>query len=194
MSSPIILVGLGNPGARFDGSRHNVGFEFIDSLAGALRCEPRKRFLKPLRLGVCREHGVVLVKPLTYMNRSGRVIPRLLRRFSAPLDHLVVVVDNMDLPPGEIRMKRRGGPTTHNGLKSIDEALESTEYPRLYIGVGRPSTGESVVDHVLGAFDDAQRVSVDDAIERVLPIVIDSAPSFHIDRLVSGVNALRRTV
>ena len=194
MSSPIILVGLGNLGARFDGSRHNVGFDCIDALARALRCDIRKRPFKPLELGVCRKNGVVLVKPLTYMNRSGRVIPWLLRRFSASLDRLVVVVDNMDLPPGEIRMKRRGGSTAHNGLKSIDETLGSSEYTRLYIGVGRPPRGESVIDHVLGTFEPGSRGSVDDAIERIVSVMVDSTPSSHIDRLVSGVNALRRTV
>ena len=194
MSSPIILAGLGNPGTRFDGSRHNVGFECIDALAGVMRCGLRKRLLKPLELGMCRRNGVVLVKPLTYMNRSGRVIPWLLRRFSVPLDQLVVVVDNMDLPPGEIRMKRRGGSTTHNGLKSIDETLKSTEYSRLYIGVGRPEPGESVIDHVLGTFDEVERASVNGAIERVLSVLAEQTPLFHIDRLVSGINALRRAV
>ena len=194
MSSPIVLIGLGNPGARFDGSRHNVGFQLVDALARALGCDLRTRLFKPLEVGVCRKAGVILAKPLTYMNRSGRVIPWLLRRFSASLDHLIVVVDNMDLPPGEIRMKRRGGSTTHNGLKSIDETLASTEYSRLYIGVGRPASGESVIDHVLGTFDREERASVDDAIRRIVPVLVESASSFHIDRLVSGINALRRAL
>ena len=91
-------------------------------------------------------------------------------------------------------MKRRGGSTTHNGLKSIDETLKSTEYSRLYIGVGRPEPGESVIDHVLGTFDEVERASVNGAIERVLSVLAEQTPLFHIDRLVSGINALRRAV
>ena len=90
-----------------------------------------------------------VVEPLTYMNRSGDVLPVVMERAKVPPERLLVVTDNLDLPVGATRMKRRGGAASHNGLKSVSHALGSDDYPRLYVGIGHPGTSESVVDHVL---------------------------------------------
>jgi len=126
------------------------------------------------------------------MNRSGAVIPWLVRKSGVPLDRVIIVVDNMDLPPGEIRMKRRGGTAGHNGLKSISAAVGSDEYPRLYIGVGRPAPDIDTISHVLGPFASENRAAVDRAIERVVPVLAAGAEYPDIQQVISRVNARRR--
>lgn len=146
-----LIVGLGNPGRRFEGTRHNVGFavaERVSSLGG-------RRLRRPLLFGLLGPYryvhldGVDVAEPLTYMNRSGDVIPELLKRAGVRRERLLVVTDNLDLPPGATRMKRKGGAGSHNGLKSVSATLGSEEYPRLYLGIGHPGRSEAVVDHVL---------------------------------------------
>jgi len=126
------------------------------------------------------------------MNRSGAVIPYLLRKSAVSLERMIIAVDNMDLPPGEIRMKRRGGTAGHNGLKSISAAVGSDEYPRLYIGVGRPASPTDTITHVLGTFDSADRTAVDRAIERIVPVLAGGAEYEDIQQVISRINALRR--
>lgn len=188
-SAPLVVVGLGNPGGQYGGSRHNAGFMGVDAIAAARGISLRRRLLRPVRFG--GDHAVVLVQPLTYMNRSGDVLPWVLRHTGAPVCRLCVLVDNMDLPPGEIRMKTRGSDAGHNGLKSISAVVESREYARVYIGVGRPRGGTSTVDHVLGAFDPEERRLVDAAVSRLVEVFSrEELPD--LPRLVSMVNQLRR--
>jgi peptidyl-tRNA hydrolase, PTH1 family len=192
VAGDVLIVGLGNPGPRFHATRHNVGFDLVEALSLFLGWRLRKPLFRPLRWGPPSvSPGVGLAMPLTYMNRSGEVLPWLLRRTRVPLDRLIIAVDNMDLPPGEVRMKRRGGSAGHNGLKSVGAALAGDDYPRLYIGVGRPPSGESTVEHVLGSFDREDRRRVDAAIERILPVLADAA-TLETEQLISAVNARRR--
>lgn len=194
MAEPLLLVGLGNPGLRYAGTRHNVGFDLIHSLAASLGLALRRPLLRrDLRWsGPSSSVPQILVQPLTYMNRSGEVLPWLLRRTGLGVDRTVILVDNMDLPPGEIRMKERGGAAAHNGLKSVSAALGSEEYPRLYLGVGRPPAGEGVIDHVLGRFSEGDRRLVDAALERAVSVLRD--PPGQLSQLISAVNELRRPV
>lgn len=111
------------------------------------------------------EDSLHLVKPLTYMNRSGEILPALLRRALPEETVLIVVTDNMDLPPGRVRMKPRGSSAGHNGIKSLMAHWGSGEFYRLYVGVGRPAPGNSVVDHVLGTFPEKERNLVDQAVK-----------------------------
>ena len=111
---------------------------------------------------------VGLVKPLTFMNRSGDVIPGLLKKFRTDMTGLIVLTDNMDLPPGKVRMKFGGSTAGHNGLKSIIANTNSADFYRLYIGVGRPEKGHPVVDHVLGEFSRDQRILMEEAVEKAV--------------------------
>ncbi|NNM67068.1 MAG: aminoacyl-tRNA hydrolase, partial [Spirochaetales bacterium] len=97
-----------------------------------------------------KDHRLVLVQPLTYVNRTGEVLPALLKRFNVSVENLLVVVDQLDLAPGMVRVKPRGGHAGHNGLKSIEENLKSQNYRRLWVGVGRPRSGAEQIAHVLG--------------------------------------------
>ena len=194
MAAPLLVVGLGNPGPKFSRTRHNVGFDFIEALSVFIGCVPKRPLLRPVEWCAPQrtQFGVGVAAPLTFMNRSGAVIPWLVRKSGVPLDRVIIVVDNMDLPPGEIRMKRRGGTAGHNGLKSISAAVGSDEYPRLYIGVGRPAPDIDTISHVLGPFASENRAAVDRAIERVVPVLAAGAEYPDIQQVISRVNARRR--
>ncbi len=183
-----LILGLGNPGPRFIGTRHNVGFAFVERLAAALSVSLAKPLFGSYRAGVNRGESqtLVLCMPLTYMNRSGSVIRPLRRRFA--FDEICPVVDNMDLPPGEIRMKTRGSASTHNGIRSIEEALGTRDFPRIYIGVGR--TDGDVIEHVLGPPSPREKVAIDDAVDRLVSAFL-SPEERSLAQLASSVNALR---
>ena len=195
VSGTLLLVGLGNPGRRFDATRHNAGFALIDRFADE-RCLPlRKAFFRPYVFARSTRDGsddsLVVCKPLTYMNRSGEILPDLLRRFSIDPERVCAVVDNMDLPPGEIRMKTRGSPSNHNGLRSIERALGNGSFPRIYIGVGRPESGTDVISYLLEPTDPAERIAIDGAIAR-LAALLDRTTDLSLPHLASAVNAIRR--
>lgn len=150
-----MVAGLGNPGPEYQETRHNVGFLVLEALAEELDL-PWRRPLFPLFAPARYLYahsgygsGSILVKPLTYMNRSGTIFPGLMRKWSTCADEVLVVCDNMDLPPGQIRIKRGGGTAGHNGIKSLVEGIGSPGFCRLYVGIGRPVDGE-VISHVLG--------------------------------------------
>lgn len=168
-------MGLGNPGPDYQDTRHNAGFWFLERWAGFQALSFRKAWFRPFAFCTWEGggHRLVLVKPLTFMNRSGAIVPELFRRFGAGADELLVVFDQMDLEPGRTRLKPHGSHAGHNGLRSIDEALGGKPYHRLAVGVGRPAPGVSVVDHVLGVPSTEERAAVDGALERVVPQAID---------------------
>lgn len=129
-----------------------------------------------------------LVKPLTYMNRSGDILQSLMRRTGTESDSLIVIVDNMDLPAGRVRMKANGSSAGHNGLKSIMANIETGQFYRLYIGVGRPEQGSTVVDHVLGEFSEENRKKVNAAIERCATLFCKLG-EITLDQLAREINA-----
>ena len=143
-------MGLGNPGPRYTATRHNVGFRVIELAARGLGIRLRRPWFRGYRLGRAAPEGRLLrlVQPLTYMNRSGAVLSSL-----QPLrgdGSLLVVCDTLDLPPGQCRLRRGGSAAGHKGLVSIIAALGREDFLRLYVGIGRPSRQEEVVDYVLG--------------------------------------------
>ncbi|MCX7788303.1 MAG: aminoacyl-tRNA hydrolase [Spirochaetes bacterium] len=143
---------MGNPGAMYQYTRHNAGFWVIDHLSHTLQVRMKKPTLKAYQIGkgLVGNQTLYLAKPLTYMNRSGEVVQPLLKYTNLPLSSLLVICDTLDLPPGRIRLRKKGSSAGHNGLKSIIAAIGTGEFMRLYIGIGRPTDGMSVVDYVLG--------------------------------------------
>lgn len=142
---------MGNPGERYSATRHNVGFRTVDLLAARYRRAFKKPFLKSYSIArVDLEAGrLSLVKPLTYMNNSGSIFPDVLIRTGADLQSLLVVCDTMDLPVGQCRFKRKGSGAGQKGLASIIRRLGREDFPRLYIGIGRPNRRSHVVEYVL---------------------------------------------
>lgn len=186
MSGKLLLLGLGNPGRRYEGTRHNVGFDLIDLLAIRLGVGLNKPFFGRYRVV---DAGYLLCKPLTYMNRSGEILPTLHKRYS--IDVVCAVVDNMDLAPGDIRMKTRGSASTHNGLRSIERVIDSTDFPRIYIGIGRPPTDVGIIEHVLGRADGTDSEAIAGAVSRLAEVLVESAGR-TIEQLATAVNELRR--
>ena len=162
-----LIVGLGNPGRRYRETRHNVGWEVISRLARRARIAvDEEDGFSDVGRGAIGGTRVILARPQTYVNVSGEAV-RDLRRLHRlrPLD-IVVVVDDLDLPLGRLRLRASGSAGGHNGLKSIIEALGTTEFPRLRVGIGRPAEGVDPADHVLTRFTSDEQAVVDAALDR----------------------------
>ncbi len=159
-----LVVGLGNPGNEYVGTRHNVGFMVVDELAAVYGFGPfREKFDGLLAEGSINGEKVYLLKPQTYMNLSGNSVVKVAHFYKILPQNIVVIHDDMDLPVGKIKSKIGGGSGGHNGIKSIDAAITS-EYNRIRIGVGHPQGGgEAVVNHVLSRFSktDAEMLAAD---------------------------------
>ena len=163
-----LIVGLGNPGKAYAGNRHNVGFQCIDRLSAEHRIPVKERRLrlKPLKAVFGRgEVGgtpVVLAKPRTFMNLSGRAVAQLVRRFGITPDDLIVIHDDMDLPLGKLRIRRGGSAGGHKGVASVIDSLGTEDFARVRIGIGRPDGDE--VSYVLGDFTAEEKEVVTQAV------------------------------
>jgi peptidyl-tRNA hydrolase, PTH1 family len=167
-----LIVGLGNPGRRYDGTRHNIGFDVVDELARRHRAEweAAPRGVEAL-VARWRLAETVFVKPLTFMNLSGQAIVGLLQFYKIDPAGLLVVVDDVNLELGRLRIRSRGSAGGHNGLKSALAAIGSEEFARLRIGVGRGDGRRDLADHVLAKFDAEERTIVAETVSRTADAV-----------------------
>jgi peptidyl-tRNA hydrolase, PTH1 family len=178
----LLVAGLGNPGRRYERTRHNVGWLVLDELARRHGGSWRSKFsgsLAEIRVG---ERRIALLKPETYMNESGRSVAGAARFFKVPVESLLVVHDDVDLEPGRLQARRGGGLAGHNGLRSLAQLLGTQDFLRLRLGVGRPSRGDprTVSDWVLSPFApeedvDALVTRAADAVETVLADGLEAA-------------------
>ena len=181
---PKLVVGLGNPGREYAATRHNIGFVVLDRLAEKLECSFRRKWrfsAEVAEAAVGAAGKVVLAKPRTYMNRSGVAVGALLNWLKLVPAEMLVVVDDADLPLGQIRLRASGGSGGHHGLRSIIEALGSDEgFARLRVGIGRPSTGPGtgtppagadITGHVLGKFATAEQELAGQAAARAVEAI-----------------------
>lgn len=153
-----VIVGLGNPGVSYQRSRHNIGFQVIDRLGEIKHILIRTKRLKSLYgTGWIDSQEVVLVKPMTFMNRSGEAVRKAVNFFCVGMGDLIIVHDDLDLPFGRLRFKRRGGDGGHQGVRSIIESMGENTFLRLKIGIGRPPKGMEPAEYVLNSFDEIQR-------------------------------------
>jgi PTH1 family peptidyl-tRNA hydrolase len=168
----LLVVGLGNPGAEYTRTKHNVGAEVVDLLAarhgGRLRKGKERALVDEVKVDGRR---VALAIPLTFMNDCGESVRLLVRRYGVTPEQLVVVHDELDLPAAALRVKSGGGLAGHNGLRSITSHLHSDAFQRIRIGVGKPSSKEHGADHVLSRFPKRERADVDVTIERAADAV-----------------------
>lgn len=147
------IVGLGNPGEKYEKTRHNIGFKIVDYLADEYQIPVQKKSdLYESGSGLFLTHSVLLAKPVTFMNRSGLAVRRLLDYFHESASQLIIIHDDLDIPFGQIRIKLKGGAGGHNGVSSIIEALQTDEFLRIRAGVGRPAEKEEAVSYVLSPF------------------------------------------
>jgi len=163
------IVGLGNPGPAYARTRHNLGFRVVDRLAETLGATVARREAQAL-IGMARAEGVslLLVKPQTYMNLSGRAVREVVRRYAIPVDELLVVLDDLDLPLGTIRLRRKGSAGGHRGLQSVIDALSRSDVPRLRLGIRPSAPIEDTVAFVLSPFEPEEEPIVEAMIERAV--------------------------
>lgn len=185
-----LVVGLGNPGSEYEHTRHNVGFDVVDHLARreGLLFEPAnslERYGGPTAFTAARsfEPDALLVKPLTFMNRSGEVLPALLAWAGATAADLLIVVDDLDLEPARLRLRPRGGAGGHNGLQSILDTLGTDRVPRLRVGIGRPRT--DAARYVLERFAPEEREALERAVAEAAEASFAWLRSGDLDRLMS---------
>jgi len=178
-------VGLGNPGPRYSGTRHNLGYRVVEALARQLKAESPFQ----LRHSLCAAAGsgekrLLLAQPLTYMNLSGRAAAELLRRYGLEPGQVVLVYDDLDLPPGRIRLRRGGSSAGHRGVQSVIEALGSADFLRLRLGIGKPSEGDAAT-YVLEVPPPPEQELLDRAVERAveaLAFLVEAGPEEAMNR------------
>ena len=163
-----LLAGLGNPGAKYAGNRHNIGFMAADSIASAQGFPPfRKKFQGEFSEGTLSGVKVVLLKPQTFMNESGQSIVQAAKFFKIPPDRVIVFHDELDLAPGKVRVKRGGGNAGHNGLRSVESCLGTPDFTRVRLGIGHPGDREKVHGYVLSDFAKTDRPWIEDLLKAI---------------------------
>jgi PTH1 family peptidyl-tRNA hydrolase len=168
-----VIVGLGNPGREYEMTRHNIGFLVLDELAGRRDMTFRRSWRVPARIagGGIGSEPVRLVKPQTFMNRSGTAVEPILRREGGDSSRLLVVFDDVALGWGQLRVRAQGSAGGHNGVQSVMDALGSGAFGRIRIGIGPKPDSVSLPDYVLGPFSEAERQGLDDVVRRAADAV-----------------------
>lgn len=178
-----VVVGLGNPGRNYDGTRHNVGFDAIDLLAHRNNISIKKiKFKSVYGEGNIGNEKVLLVKPQTYMNNSGITVKDIYNYYKVPIENIIVIVDDIDIDFASVRVKRKGSAGTHNGLKSIIYLLEDDNFPRVKIGIGKKPENQDLADFVLSRFSKDEREIIEEtlntaaeSVEAIIKEGIDNA-------------------
>jgi PTH1 family peptidyl-tRNA hydrolase len=195
-SERVLLAGLGNPGAKYASNRHNIGFMAVDAIARRFGFGLfRTRFHGEIAAGRIAGRDALALKPLTYMNESGRSVAAAVRFYKVPLADLFVFHDELDLPAGKVRVKRGGGTAGHNGLRSIDAYLGS-DYWRVRLGIGHPGDRRRVLSHVLDDFDAADRQWLEpllDAVAEHVPLLIKGDAAAFASKVALALNPPRPT-
>lgn len=180
-SPMIVILGLGNPGRRYRGTRHNLGRDVVERLAADLRVRLQQDGWARTARARVGGTAVVLAIPETYMNVSGQAVKDLLRRRRRRAGDLLIIHDDLDLPLGHLRLRPGNGAGGHNGIRSIIEALGTGLFPRLRIGIGRPPAGVDPVEFVLERFTSDERPAIDEAVARAaeaaLAVASDGLPA-----------------
>lgn len=182
-----LIIGLGNPGKEYEKTRHNMGFRTIDVLASDAGIDVSKnKFHSLIGRGTIAGEKVILCKPQTYMNLSGTAARECAMYFDVPRENVIVIYDDIDLPISSIRIRKSGGPGTHNGMKSVVQQLGITDFPRIRIGVGAAGSGEDLVDRVIGKVPKDEQKLLDEtcsnaakAIIDIIKLGIDNAMNVH---------------
>lgn len=172
-----LIVGLGNPGSKYEATRHNVGFWFVDEVARSKGVSLRheKKFHGEFGQASVDGQSVYLLKPMTYMNHSGQAVRAVSQFYKIPVENILVVHDELDIPPGALRLKQGGGHGGHNGLRDIIAHMGSKEFVRLRVGIGHPGNSREVTDYVLGKAGRAEEAEIRQALDdayRYLALVL----------------------
>ena len=172
-SFDMMIVGLGNPGLQYEGTRHNIGFAAMDAICEKFECDCKKmKFDAYIGDAVIGKKRVLLVKPLTYMNLSGKAVLAAAQFYKIPLQNILVMYDDVSLPVGVIRIRRKGSAGGHNGIKDIIEVFGNDDFPRIKIGVGsKPHPDYDLKDWVLGKFSGEDKEAAEKSLETTVKAV-----------------------
>ncbi len=183
-----LIVGLGNPGSKYVGTRHNIGFRALDLISSRWEIKlSEKRPKAILGIGSHLNEQVALVKPRTFMNNSGEALRYLTDRFGANPNDILVIYDEMALPVGKIRLRASGSDAGHNGIKSIISALGTDQFPRLRLGIGRPDQNLDQISHVIGKFSDSESPLITKTVATVVDL-LDTMFSEGLDKTMNVFN------
>ena len=180
-----LIVGLGNPGGKYELTRHNVGFDIMDLFCREISVDRLKRWnLSLVAEGRLEMEDLVLAKPLTFMNSSGLAVAALVSKYDVPLEDLYVIYDDLNLDMGVLRIRRGGTAGGHKGVKSIIGSLGSKSFPRLRVGIGQPPEKMEVINYVLGRFSIRER----EQIEQMEQIAVEALKAMILDGIDSAMN------
>lgn len=169
------IIGLGNPGRKYEGTRHNIGFIVVDALSDALNIPlDKKKFNCHYGVGLVDGEKVMLIQPQTFMNRSGEGARPLLDYYNVDLEDILVLYDDLDLPLGKLRLRQKGSGGGHNGIKSLTQHFGTENYKRIRIGIDRPEPGTSVSNYVLSTFPKADH----ELLSKVVDVSKDAGRAF----------------
>lgn len=181
-----MIVGLGNPGAQYINTRHNVGFMFLDRYAKKLHCEDqfREKFHGIYAKINLSGEDILLVKPLTYMNLSGICVKEIASFYKIPIQNILVIYDDKDLPFAHLRLREKGNPGSHNGMKSIVSSLNDIHFPRVRIGIGQPENDQDMASFVLSRFNQDELCTLEKSLDDAMKV----ADLFVTDQFVMAMN------
>lgn len=169
-----LIVGLGNPEEEYSRTRHNMGFNTIDKVAEQYKMQiNKKKFQGLYESGIIEGQKVILIKPQTYMNLSGNCVKEVVDFYKIEKENILIIYDEMDIEPGKIKIRKKGGPGGHNGLKSIIEKLGTEEFSRIRIGIGRPTHEQDKVNYVIGAIPKEEISKLEEGVEKAKEAVIE---------------------
>ena len=169
-----LVAGLGNPGREYEGTPHNVGFQVVDLLVEHLEISGfKQKFKSKICRTSIRGESCLFIKPQTYMNKSGEAVAEFVNFYKIPLEKIVIISDDIDLPPGLVRFRDDGGHGGHNGLRSIIESLGNGNFHRIRFGVGRPADKDNLVGHVLGRWSEEEQKIIRDAFKIALKEMVN---------------------
>ena len=169
-----LIVGLGNPEPEYSKTRHNMGFDVINKIAKKYEIElTRTKFNGIYANTIIEDQKVILLKPQTFMNLSGQSIEAFVSFYKIPIENVLVVYDDMDIEIGTIKIRKKGGPGTHNGAKSVVHELSSEDFPRIRVGIGKPVDEYDAIDYVIGQLDEETYKNLEVGIEKASLAVIE---------------------
>lgn len=162
-----LIVGLGNPGKEYENTRHNMGFKVLNKLSKKYNIPITKsKFNGKYGTGIIENEKVILLEPQTYMNLSGEAIKPMLDFYKVDYSNLLVIYDDIDVEPGKVKIRTKGGPGTHNGMKSVVKEIGTEEFPRIRVGIGRPIHKDDEINYVIGAIPEEDLKRLDEGIEK----------------------------
>ena len=169
-----LIAGLGNPEEEYNRTRHNMGFDVINQIAQNYHIAfERKKFDAIFADTIIEAKKIILIKPQTYMNLSGTSLKQFVDFYKVPLEHVIVIYDDIDIEKGKMKIRKKGGPGTHNGMKSVQKELASDTFPRIRIGIGTPAYKNDMINYVLGKIPEEEYLILEQGIKKAATAVSD---------------------